>query len=431
MAKTRKKKKRAREREAVAATVAAVSNGTRGLHHTASSMNDETGDETGGVSLDERPMSSPGHRYPTRSKFSPAERDDTEVQGVLDDHEAYEVDGGDGVGLPGFAMWNPHAVDVRSSEARQKQEKGLFYRWKPPHIRPKPKGWKFQRFLLEPKPGSNIKSTYHFLPAQSKQREDIGPTTLYHDGESISVHPPPVNVPQASASYLAQSSREPERSSTPRPILIVMDMNGTIVYRKGRHRIVTVHRPGLQPFLKQIIQKYTVMIWSSARAESVKYMCNSIMSPPVQAALVAIWSRDKLGLTSAQFNQKVQVYKRLETVWADQTIQSSHPEFRTGGRWDQTNTVLLDDSALKAVSQPHNLVKVPEFVGQNEYEPFPLKQIQPYLENARWYTDISTYLRKHPFQAIDRRINERATITGAFNYKSILTKPPPASTKPS
>ena len=424
-----RKKKRAQDREAVVAAVTAVGSETRGLHHTALSANDETE----GVSLDEQPaLSSQGHRYPTRSKLPQAERDDTEVEEYLEDIETYKVDSGDGVGLPGFASGEPLAAHVKPLEGRPNPKKGLIYRWKPPHIRPKPKGWNFQSLPLEPRPGTKIKSTYHFLPAQSKKMEDVD------DGASMSEHCPPVNVPHASASYLGQSSREPERSSTPRPLLIVMDLNGTIVHRTGRHRIVTVHRAGLQPFLKHMMQKYTVMIWSSAQAESVKKMCDSIMSHPVQAGLVAIWSRDKFGLTSAQFSQKVQVYKRLETVWEDQTVQSSHPDFHTGGRWDQTNTVLVDDSALKAVCQPHNLVKVPEFVGQDEYKSFPLKQIQIYLEKARWYTDISTYLRKFPFQVLDRWVNERATLTGAFNYRSILTKPPPpppsaaaASTKPS
>lgn len=76
--------------------------------------------------------------------------------------------------------------------------------------------------------------------------------------------------------------------------------------------------------------------------------------------LASIWARDKLDLTPAQYKDKVQVYKKLDKIWNTPEIQASF--FPAGrGRWDQTNTILVDDSHLKALQEPHNLLQIPEF----------------------------------------------------------------------
>ena len=114
------------------------------------------------------------------------------------------------------------------------------------------------------------------------------------------------------------------------------------------------------------------------------------------------WGRDTLGLTSAESKARVQVYKRLDRIWLNKNLQNSHPDFEEGERWGQHNTVLIDDSALKASAQPFNHVKVPEFVragGEKEGDGKDvLGQVVGYLEEARKWSDVSGFVRHRPFE---------------------------------
>ncbi|KAK2811774.1 hypothetical protein FQN50_001812 [Emmonsiellopsis sp. PD_5] len=168
-------------------------------------------------------------------------------------------------------------------------------------------------------------------------------------------------------------------------------MNGTLIYRIGRRPIRFKTRPGLENFMMELFTRYKVMVWTSSQPGTVKEVLDRAFTKEERKMLVATWARDTLGLTKAQYNEKVQVYKRLNKVWADPKIRTCYPELNDGddvvgnikpkskgkkkkkllntqttddpnaGEWNQTNTVLIDDSALKALAQPHNIIEIPEF----------------------------------------------------------------------
>ncbi|KAL4759934.1 NIF domain protein [Aspergillus foveolatus] len=173
--------------------------------------------------------------------------------------------------------------------------------------------------------------------------------------------------PSATKKYLDQASLPPRESSSPQPLLVILDLNGTLIYRKTRKFPPSFsRRVGLDDFLKVLVEKYKVMIWSSSQPPTVAAVCEQLFSESNRKKLVAEWGRDKLGLSKSEYNTKVQVYKTLETVWSSKQIQASHPGRvnkgkKKGPRWDQSNTVLIDDSRLKAVSEPYNLIEIPEF----------------------------------------------------------------------
>ncbi|KAJ9641834.1 hypothetical protein H2199_005047 [Coniosporium tulheliwenetii] len=179
--------------------------------------------------------------------------------------------------------------------------------------------------------------------------------------------PTPLPVPVPTQSYLDQASCEPKNLSTPQPMLFILDLNGTLLHRPNRKNPTKfVTRPFVTPFLNYLFAHFTVMVWSSARPENVSLMCAQLFTPAQRALLVAQWGRDRLGLSPQQYNNKVQVYKRLSQIWDDDDIARSHPGYLDGESWDQFNTVLLDDSHVKASSEPYNLVAIPEFVGTKE-----------------------------------------------------------------
>lgn len=152
----------------------------------------------------------------------------------------------------------------------------------------------------------------------------------------------------------------------PRKLLVVLDLNGTLLYRVKKQTPQSCKiRPGVTPLLDYLFENHVVMVYTSARAVNAKPIIENFMQPALRKRLAATWTREDLGLNQEQYDGKVQVYKKLEKIWNDRTIQSKAPE---GTRWDQTNTVLIDDSREKAAAQPYNLVLVPEYTKQDNPE---------------------------------------------------------------
>ena len=202
--------------------------------------------------------------------------------------------------------------------------------------------------------------------------------------------------PAPSEAYLAQASNPPTRLVKPQHLLIILDLNGTLLARKTRSRSSSYNpRASLSDFLTYCLKHHSLMIWSSATPRTVKQLCSQIMRPEERGALVAEWGRDKLGLSSRQYREKVQVYKCLDRVWGYQAIQETCPGYREGNRWGQHNTLLVEDSAEKARSEPWNLVQVPELarvgeVNREEGEGV-LTQVAGWINEARLWSDVSAF----------------------------------------
>ncbi|GIC88553.1 NIF domain protein [Aspergillus udagawae] len=214
--------------------------------------------------------------------------------------------------------------------------------------------------------------------------------------------------PAPTKGYLTQSSLAPKLHPNRQPLLVILDLNGTLIFRKHRRLPPSfVKRTGLDQFLDVLLKNYKVMIWSSSQPETVGAVCEKLFPGEKRKSLVAEWGRDKLNLSKAQYRSKVQVYKTLETVWSNQEIQASYPSSHQKGRsktkkkaaqgnsrWDQTNTVLIDDSKLKALSEPYNILEIPEFTnapGIDEFRIFP--KVLECLDALAQHDDVSKLLR--------------------------------------
>ncbi|KAI8943392.1 hypothetical protein NX059_001404 [Plenodomus lindquistii] len=205
-------------------------------------------------------------------------------------------------------------------------------------------------------------------------------------------------APQPTADYLAQAEGEPSAIDTPRPLLVILDLNGTVLFRPNMNAKTMIERPFLKPFLRYLFQNFKVMVWSSAKPDNVKSLVSQALDNDLRSQLVAQWARDSFGLSPTFYSQNVQVYKNLKLVWSRSTIQSHHPDYEAGGRFGQHNTVLIDDSALKANAQPHNLLEIPEFAATPEQmEGDALREVAGYLEVLRQQDDVSRFIRTTPF----------------------------------
>jgi hypothetical protein len=215
--------------------------------------------------------------------------------------------------------------------------------------------------------------------------------------------------PKPSPSYLEQAQLSPRRLSNPKKLLIVLDLNGTLLVRSNRGSNYTP-RPHVDKFLAYCLEHHALIVWSSARLQNVTAMVAQLFTAEQRKKLVKIWSRNDLRL-GKHFDAKVQVYKQLTWLWEDPEVQASFPmpatlpfRFEDGWKdslptkWDQTNTVLLDDSVDKAASEPHNLLQVDEFTKENigNGEDV-LGRVLAYIEDLKWEADISAAMRARPF----------------------------------
>jgi hypothetical protein len=207
-------------------------------------------------------------------------------------------------------------------------------------------------------------------------------------------------APQPTQEYLDQAAGEPTTNDTPGQMLVILDLNGTVLFRPNRNAKTMIERPFLKPFLRYLFENFKVMVWSSARPDNVKSLVSQALDNDLKSKLVAQWARDSFGLSPTNYQQNVQVYKNLKLVWSRSQIQSYHPDYEAGSRFGQHNTVLIDDSAIKASAQPHNLLEIPEFSATPEQmQGDVLREVAGYLEALRRQADVSQFIKKMPFTA--------------------------------
>ncbi|CAK7217897.1 hypothetical protein SBRCBS47491_003320 [Sporothrix bragantina] len=209
-------------------------------------------------------------------------------------------------------------------------------------------------------------------------------------------------VPEPSPAYLEQAGLDSQHVDTAQPLLIVVDLNGTLLHRPDgfRNPKLFVRRPHAFVFMDYMIKNFWVVVWSSARPDNVTHMCRNLLQDEAMQSLVAVWDRSRFGLTPADYNTRVQCYKRLTLLWEDPAVSQSHPQYKIGGRWSQANTVLIDDSTEKARSEPFNAITVPEFANQPGLYDNILPRVHDYLNELCFQSDVSAFMRVNPFTLV-------------------------------
>lgn len=183
---------------------------------------------------------------------------------------------------------------------------------------------------------------------------------------------------------------------SPRQLLVVLDLNGTLLYRKARGGSIFVTRPKVNEFIRYLFKHHRVMVWSSAKPANVRPMCAQLFSPEQHQRLIAIWARDTLRIPDKHYNSKVQVYKQLSWIWEDGNLHAAKKD--ASPIWEQANTVLIDDSVEKAASEPHNLICLEEFEDRPDQRTSDvLGQVVKYLEMLKYEKDVSAFMHLMPF----------------------------------
>lgn len=213
----------------------------------------------------------------------------------------------------------------------------------------------------------------------------------------------------------------------PQALLIVLDINGTLLSKNPNNRKSLKLRPNVDKFLTYLFSNHKVAFvrvdlaraqqsemlkssqWSSSTPDTVACMLNELLDDrrvpdlphnPYRGSewreqIVTAWTRRELNL-GEYYWQNPQVYKQLWQMWSNAQVQASA---EIDGRWDQTNTVLVDDTTEKASSEPFNLVQVKEMIWgeEDDAQGDVLAQVALYISNLTDYTNASAYMRQHPF----------------------------------
>ncbi|KAI0885130.1 HAD-like domain-containing protein [Annulohypoxylon maeteangense] len=226
-----------------------------------------------------------------------------------------------------------------------------------------------------------------WIPFKALQRDRINPPSAESGG-----------IPEPSQSYLDYASHPPFVLPDPRVILIVLDLNGTLIFRPSKenpHKFVL--RPYAFEFLAYCIRTFKVAIWSSARIKNIIMILNKILTEEQRSRLVGVWGREHFGLSQDDFKSRTMCYKRLTKLWDDPAVQATHPDAGLDKRWDQTNTLLIDDSVEKARSEPFNLVQISEFLGNPTETGYVIPQVHDYINECSRQLNISSYIKQKPF----------------------------------
>lgn len=254
-------------------------------------------------------------------------------------------------------------------------------------------------FVRGSQPDLSLRKANIKVPIQPSKSDPSRSRGRHHDvaANSVSIGLP---RPAPSFPYYQCASTPPVRLSSPQQLLLISDLNGTLIVRP-RRQLNFKRRPGLTSFLESVFGRHNVMIWTSSRPETTNQILPKLLTPEQFGKCVAIWARDTLGLTKTQYINKTQVYKKLGNVWANEAIQSTHPQYTEGGRWDQSNTLLIDDSLMKAAAQPYNLINVPELTVETigwEIKMSVLAQVAGYIEEAQWWSNVSAFAKQNAFK---------------------------------
>ncbi|KAF9099174.1 hypothetical protein BGX29_007267 [Mortierella sp. GBA35] len=277
-----------------------------------------------------------------------------------------------------------------------------------------------------------------YAPTTTASRTGAAQTPVYYNAETKTFYPSnPIRA--ITPSYTPIALQEPVTVTKPRTLLVVLDLNGTLFYRAKNNKRFVTPRPHLQAFLDFIFEHCRVMVWSSAQPHSVDAMLSCGFGDRVPK-LDRVWTRKHFRLSEHDYNKKVLTIKDLEFIWdaikAERARTASAKKTTTATttkaaaativppkavvdakksaidqqqsvveeeeeEFDQTNTVLIDDSFDKVQLQPHNGVQLLDFDEDlaRAGTDCELLKVRRYLEKLIYQKNVSAYMRVHPFDS--------------------------------
>ncbi|XP_026385281.1 uncharacterized protein LOC113280897 isoform X1 [Papaver somniferum] len=197
--------------------------------------------------------------------------------------------------------------------------------------------------------------------------------------------------------------------SCTRKKLLVLDLNGILVdivsnvpdgYKADTFiaRKALFKRPFCDDFLKFLFQNFNVGVWSSRTKRNVDSVVDFVMGD-MKKNLLFCWDQyhcTDTGYSTLENWQKPLVLKELKKLWNKH--DRSLPWEK--GAYNESNTILLDDSPYKALrNPPHTAIFPPpyRFEDAGDKSLGPGGDLRVYLEGLLKAEDVQNYVEQHRF----------------------------------
>ncbi|OMO62940.1 NLI interacting factor [Corchorus capsularis] len=208
-------------------------------------------------------------------------------------------------------------------------------------------------------------------------------------------------------SLILHSSLERICTNFPKKKLLVLDLNGIlvdVVPNPGEFRPDiklsgkgVFKRPFCNDFLEFCLRTFNVGIWSSRINKNVRILVDFLLRKR-KKNLLFCWDRSRCTITKLETLEdkpKPLVLKELRKLWKN---VSKLPWEK--GEYDESNTLLLDDSPYKALRNPANTAIFPfpyQYTDAEDASLGPGGDIRTYLEGVAAAEDVQKYVEQNPF----------------------------------
>ncbi|CAM6081999.1 unnamed protein product [Calypogeia fissa] len=190
--------------------------------------------------------------------------------------------------------------------------------------------------------------------------------------------------------------------------LLVLDINGLLLdtYFQGEERPDRPHdakvnrfyvykRAFCEEFIQFSLQNFIVGVWSSAREHNVLSLVD-FMFKEAKEKLAFIWHQQHCtdtGFRHPDNKHKPVFLKELSKLW--EKFEADLPWAK--GDYGPSNTLLIDDSPYKAISNPRHTAIFPKtYKATDPEDNFLAGELLPYLEGLLNARDVQKYIQRNP-----------------------------------
>ncbi|KAA8541049.1 hypothetical protein F0562_025012 [Nyssa sinensis] len=229
---------------------------------------------------------------------------------------------------------------------------------------------------------------------------------------------------------VVQSSPERALTGCSRRKLLILDVNGLLAdivqYVSYGYQADTIiahkpvfKRPFCDDFLQFCFERFNVGVWSSRTKRNMQLVIEFLMGK-TKDNLLFCWDRShctETGYNTVENRDKPLILKELKKLW--EKHDPNLPWER--GEYNETNTLLLDDSPYKALCNPPNTAIFPysyRYKDVKDNSLGPGGDLRVYLEGLALVENVQKYVEQNPFG--QRPITEK-NLSWAFYLKVIQT----------
>ncbi|KAH8487152.1 hypothetical protein H0E87_025937 [Populus deltoides] len=211
-----------------------------------------------------------------------------------------------------------------------------------------------------------------------------------------------VKIPQARALERPHIGRVTKK-------LLILDVNGLLAdivsyVSAGYQANIVVSgksvfkRPFCDDFLRFCFEKFDVGVWSSRTKRNVNPLIDFLFGDS-RHKLLFCWDQSHCtdtGFTTVENRSKPLFLKELKKIWEylESTLQLNK------GEYNESNTLLLDDSPYKALCNPVHTAIFPPSYGYRDLADSslgPEGDLRVYLERLAEAENVQEYVAQHPF----------------------------------